>query len=181
MGTDLENFRAWYVVTLESLYPRRESGIPIFMIALPLLERYLRQRNQIKPQDNLNQACMDDLCSIFSELKSVESGWKFWNVFRNGFLHQATLSLKSKRGQDLPEGWLSHDQPHPVVVDSNGGMCVHPVLFSKRVIKIIEDNFDVFSANGTPLPKVEMYGRIPNTAEEHSFYYGTGVPPSINR
>lgn len=43
MSTDLANFRAWYVDTLNQLYPRRESGIAVLMLSFPLLERYLRQ------------------------------------------------------------------------------------------------------------------------------------------
>jgi len=42
---DLKNFRDWYVKTLESLYPERDAGIAVLMISMPLLERYLRQRN----------------------------------------------------------------------------------------------------------------------------------------
>ncbi len=47
MNTDLANFRAWYVDTLNQLYPRRESGIAVLMLSFPLLERYLRQTTDL--------------------------------------------------------------------------------------------------------------------------------------
>lgn len=176
MSTDLNNFKEWYVGTLAQMYPRRESGIAVFMITLPLLERYLRQKNRLTPSDNLTDACMIDLCSLFVALENVQVAWQFWNVFRNGFLHQATLSLKTKKGNDLPVGWLSHDKPHPVSVESDGSIWVHPVLFSKHVIQAIEKNFEVFSGTGTPLPTVTQYGRIPAPPEGPSYYHGTGIP-----
>jgi hypothetical protein len=43
--SDLDNFKAWYVDVLTPLYPHRNAGIAVFMLSLPLEERYLRQKN----------------------------------------------------------------------------------------------------------------------------------------
>jgi hypothetical protein len=52
MSDSRENFDAWFVNVLESLYPRREAGFVILMIAFPLLERYLRQRVGLPAEDD---------------------------------------------------------------------------------------------------------------------------------
>jgi hypothetical protein len=69
MDSDRKNFHAWYVKTLESLYPERNAGIAILMISTPLLERYLRQKNGRTPDDQ----------------------------FGGGVIHQPVLNPDSKR------------------------------------------------------------------------------------
>jgi hypothetical protein len=155
--TDRENFNEWYVDTLKQMYPRRESGIAVLMLSIPLLERYLRQKNQLSPSDNLNDAFMKDLCAMFVALTSEAVAWQFWSVYRNGFLHQATLSLQTRGGKNLPVGVLSHDLTDAVAVDGKKFL-VHPVLFSQCVIREIEQNFSVFSKSvAAPLPTVSQY------------------------
>jgi hypothetical protein len=174
-NTDLTNFREWYVDTLTQMYPRRESGIAVLMLSIPLLERYLRQKNGLTPRDDLNPRFMKDLCTLFSALADEHVARQFWNVFRNGFLHQATLSLQSKGGRDLPVGVLSHDFRHAVAVEPNGQFSVHPVLFSQRVIQEIVKNFSVFSGIGVPLPTVNQYRIISQPPCGPSFYQGTSA------
>lgn len=175
MNTDLTNFREWYVDTLKQMYPRRESGIAVFMLSIPLLERYLRQKNRLTSSDNLTDACMKDLCGLFGALANEQVAWKFWSVYRNGFLHQATLSLQTKKGQDLPVGVLSHDLNHAVAVETDGSFLVHPVLFSQCVVHTIEQNFTVFSGIGAPLPTVSQYKRVSEPPHGPSYYYGTSA------
>jgi hypothetical protein len=48
MPTDRGNFEAWFVRPLECLYPKAEQfGFIIVMVTFPLLERYLRQKENI--------------------------------------------------------------------------------------------------------------------------------------
>jgi hypothetical protein len=50
-NNDQQNFQAWYVNILESLYDNRAAGIAVLMISTPLLERYLRQKNGRSPRN----------------------------------------------------------------------------------------------------------------------------------
>jgi len=154
MNTDLRRFRAWYVKTLESLYPVRDAGIPVLMISMPLLERYLRQKNRRTPEQLLDDACMDTLHSIFPALPDTPTAWHFWQVYRNGFLHQATLSLRTRGGAALPSGELTHDIAQPIDVKTDGSFVLQPVLFSTRVTETIEADFATFVDAGTPAPKL---------------------------
>lgn len=168
MASDFENFKAWYADTLIKLYPDRNSGFAILMIAFPLLERYLRHKNQLSHKDNLSNECMDDLRSMFPDLSTTEVAWKFWNIYRNGILHQVTLSRENKRGVIMPEGWLSHDIDSALKIESDGSFLIHPVLFTKYIVDIIENDFATFekgSAVSTKLPKVKQHPTAKNAGQ----------------
>src|SRR5690349_7539021 len=107
--SDLDNFKAWYADVLTTLYPMRNAGIAVFMLSLPLAERYLRQKNNLGPDAVLDDAFMKSLCAIFPVLQDVRTSRQFWTVYRHGFLHQATLSTCTRSGAALPVGWLTHD------------------------------------------------------------------------
>jgi hypothetical protein len=154
MDNDLTNFRAWYSQTLEKMYPDRNAGIAVLMISMPLLERYLRSKVGCAPDQPLSDAWHDGLREIFPALANGVVAKKFWSVFRHGFLHQATLSLKTMGGTPLPPGELTHDIDEPILVQADGSFVLHPVLFSKRVIATIEANFATFVGAGTESPKL---------------------------
>ncbi len=158
MDQNRVNFRAWYVDTLELLYPRRGAGIAVFMIALPLLERYLRQANQRTAEDELNAGCWRTLRTLFPTLSSDKAASEFWTACRQGFVHQATLSMRAKGARSAPAASLTHDIViDPVTLNPDGSFVIHPVLFSKLVVRTIEQDFAVFAGAGTPavpLPKI---------------------------
>lgn len=166
MASDYENFKTWYADILIKLYPERNSGFAILMIAFPLLERYLRHKNRLSHKDNLNNGCMDEFRNMFPVLTTPEVAWKFWNIFRNGILHQVTLSRENKRGTEMPVGWLSHDIDSAINIESDGSFLIHPVLFTKHIVDIIESDFTTFekgSALSTKLPKVKQHPTATNT------------------
>jgi hypothetical protein len=170
MSDNWNNFNAWYVAILESLYERRDAGIAVLMISLPLLERYLRRKHSLRPEDNMTDVAMNGLCLMFPALKGPHEARAFWNVYRNGFLHQATVSKATKGGMALPDGWLTHDITEPVRVEPDGSFTVNPVLFSKVVLATISKDFAAFEADAPPLPQVAR--RDPMTIP--STYLGTG-------
>ena len=111
---------------------------------------------------------MDDLRSMFPALPTTEAARKFWNIFRNGILHQVTLSRENKRGTEMPEGWLSHDINSAISIESDGSFLIHPVLFTKQVVAIIENDFGTFekgSAVSTKLPKVKPHPTAKNAGQ----------------
>jgi hypothetical protein len=172
MDEELQNFRAWYASVLASLYPNRDAGIAVLMISLALLERYLRQKTLRTPADNVDEACMRELCAIFPVLGTVDVARHFWDIYRNGFLHQVTLSRQKPSGKALPDGSLTHDIAEAIKLEPDGSLCVHPVLFSKQVVDTIERDFAAFAGPGAgapALPKVER--RDPVTIP--SSYLGT--------
>lgn len=154
MNTDLTNFRAWYVNTLELLYPVRDAGIAVLMVSTPLLERYLRQKNGRTPEQPLDDGCMGTLRRVFPVLPDNATAWRFWQVYRNGLLHQATLSLRTRAGAALPSSELTHDITRPIELRPDGSFVLQPVLFSKRVTDIVEADFAAFAGAGTPAPKL---------------------------
>ncbi len=160
MATNYENYRSWYADLLPTLFPDRNAGFIILMVAFPLLERYLRQIVGLGPKDNLNEDCMKELCKLFPELPDETASRQFWDVFRNGILHQVTLSRENRKGVLLPLGLLCHNKP-VISIDAQGEFWVNPVLFTQRILTAIEGNFGAFegkSSAGQPLPTVVTHG-----------------------
>ena len=170
MSSNLDNFRAWYVQVLDGLYEKRDAGIAVLMISLPLLERYLRRKHKLTPEDGMSDAAMSGLCAMFPALRTVIQARAFWNVYRNGFLHQATVSRSTKGGALLPDGWLTHDIADPVRLEPDGSFTVNPVLLSKQIVNTIGGDFSVFESDAPSLPQVAR--RDPVTIP--STYLGTG-------
>lgn len=160
MPTHRENFDSWFVKVLESLYPCRDAGFVILMAALPLLERYLRQRAGIPAEnDKLTPAFYDELHKLFPELDAGQAQ-KFWTIYRNGLLHQVTFS---QRAQVI--GLVSHDTKEAISIDERGNFCIHLVRFAKRVLEKIENEFSKFegaSSAAPPLPTVGPHQMAPN-------------------
>jgi hypothetical protein len=158
MATNHENFHAWYVEILATLYPHRNAGFAIVMIVFPLFERYLRQRVRLTVQAPLNDVFFDELIGLFPELKDRVTAKQFWQVYRNGLLHEVTMSLQDRSQNQMPVGSLSHDVPG-LSRESDGSFFVHPVDFAKRVVQIIEADFSVFEGTASvgPLPSVKAY------------------------
>ena len=61
MSGNFDNFKAWYVQVLEGLYDKRDAGIAVLMISLPLLERYLRRQQKLVPADAMSDGAMRGL------------------------------------------------------------------------------------------------------------------------
>lgn len=178
---DRENFKAWYADVLAGLYRNRRAGIAAVMISLPLAERYLRQKRNVGPDASLTDDCMTDLVTMFPALRDVPTARQFWNVYRHGFLHQATLLTSAHGGTALPVGWLTHDTHHAVEIRPDGSFCIHPVLFSKEIVRRIEGEFHVFAgvAAGAPrLPNVaQLQPVIPYPAIQTPYILGTRGGP----
>ncbi|WP_374691239.1 hypothetical protein [Accumulibacter sp.] len=165
MSSNRENFNSWYKKVLATLYPSREAGFAILLVAFPLLERYLRQKTGLSADQVLSNAFYEELARMFPELRDQAISRRFWQVYRNGLLHQITLSRQNRGGVALPVGWLSHDKPR-IVVASDGSMWLHPVEFAQHVVCVIEGDFETFEGQATapPLPKVRVHVDVASTA-----------------
>ena len=155
MNTNRDNFRTWYSQMLDRLYSDQNAGFVILMISFPLLERYLREKSGVH-ENALNDSFYTELQRIFPVLTNKNVAKQFWQVYRNGLLHQVTLSLKNKKGIQMPTGWL-HQNIDLLKIDDSGDFWIHPAKFAKNVIEIIENDFDTFEgqhSNNHPLPRV---------------------------
>ncbi len=156
MSTHVQNFKCWYPDILGGLYTNGHAGFVILMVAFPLLERYLREKSGVH-EGSLNSQknqFYTELRRVFPTLPDDSKAAQFWQVYRNGLLHQVTLSQKNWKGLQVPDGWVSkHSQA--VEIDSSGDFWVHPVEFAKAVIQTIEADFTTFEGQHSvnhPLP-----------------------------
>jgi hypothetical protein len=153
-------------MSLESLYPRREAGFVILMTTFPLLERYLRQLAGIpRENDKLCTRFYDELRTLFPTLCDSNQAKDFWQVYRNGLIHQGTFSQ-----QTMIDGSVSHDISETIFVDQNGNLRVHPVHFAKQVLEHIVNDFSTFEGASTTAPPLSAAG-------PHQF--GPTAPPIL--
>jgi hypothetical protein len=152
MPTDRGNFEAWFLRPLECLYPKVEQfGFIIVMVTLPLLERYLRQKENVLGI-TLKQEFYIALEGLFPELGGQrDEARKFWSLCRNGLLHRSTFNG--------PGIYLVRDLNTPVVVDrgdpANIVFRLDPVAFARKVLATISEDFEVYANSLTsPLPTV---------------------------
>jgi len=155
-----EHFRLWFRDIIESLYHNKNAGFVLLMITFPLLERYLRSKSGIN-EGILDDRFYSELRILFPVLKANDIAKIFWQVYRNGVLHQDTLSQRDIKGNLMPCAWLSGNCKD-VEIDSSDAFHVNPVEFAKRVIDVIEKDFSNFEAANSlyhPLPIVK---KMPN-------------------
>jgi len=141
MDIDYQHFQMWYKRILENLYDDPHAGFPILMITFPLLERYLREKSENYEADNLDDRFHNELINIFPELENIPKSRKFWKIYRNGILHQSTLSEKDK----IIRGCLT-SKYNIIHIDNEGVIYINPAGFAKMVVKIIDRDFDNFIA-----------------------------------
>ena len=167
MSENRENFENWFVEILKGLYPERNAGFATLMISFPLLERYLRQKSGIG-EKVLETPFYNELVKVIPELGDETKARNFWQVFRNGLLHQVAISTEDHHGNQMPPGILSHDFPKTVEIDSQGRFRVRPVELSERIISTIQGDFAVYeSTSASPHhrpPRVRTFDRYKGTS-----------------
>jgi hypothetical protein len=142
----------------------------------PLLERYLRQWVGLPAEDDRinNPRFYDELRKLFPALHDRNQAQDFWQVYRNGLLHQGTFSQ-----QRVISGLASHDIAETISIDQNGNFCVHPVLFAKRVLEQIANDFSTFEGTSTAAPPLCTAGPY-QIAPDAPIIYGTSAPREQN-
>ena len=172
MSEDRENFGAWFVEVLESLYRQPHAGFAILMIAFPLLERYVRQKANLGPDDKLTPQFYAGLLAIFPELQNPDIAKDFWGAYRNGILHQASFSTHTapspkKPAKPLPGAMIRRDI-NGIVISPKGGFQINPVDFTKRAVQQIEDDFDVYVGASSGAPQLAKVRSIPADEAGHA-------------
>lgn len=132
---------------IEILIDKEHTGFALMMITLPLLERLLRGRCNIRDR-NLSSAFYGELHKVFPALGDGEGAGAFWQAFRNGILHQATFSLKSREVQFSGcVGFTALPPGTPIVLRRSTGhfFClVDPVAFARSVLDEVENDLQTF-------------------------------------
>ena len=143
-----QQFQEWFVDVLDAMYPVRDCGMAAFMLTLPLLERYVRQRAFSAPKDKFDHRCQHELLTLFPNLVDLANAGAFWKAYRHGYLHQVTNSpFDQYKNVALPTAALTHDIRRAIQLKP-GAFYVHPVLFSQAVISPIRADFARFSGSG---------------------------------
>ena len=174
----LRQFQSWFVGVLEALYKQPEAGFPILMIAFPLLERYLRQKAGLGPDDKLNannDAFYKELIALFSELKTIDKATEFWHIYRNGLLHQVALNQTRKGGAPVSGAALSGDLSD-IYIDATGYLIVNAADFSKRVTREIEQNFATFEGAASNAPALASVWSMPHPVPQAKPTIGGTAP-----
>jgi len=168
---NLQNFQLWFKRILENLYNDPHSGFPILMITFPLLERYLREKSG-SYEDKLNDKFHAELITMFPELKDTITSEKFWKIYRNGILHQATLREVDK----TIHGCITN-QYSDIRVDNGGMIYINPAGFSKKVITAIEKDFKTFIAAHSMNHMLSIVYELEGGGAGTSGHGIKGVPP----
>jgi hypothetical protein len=165
MTTDYQNFRSWFADLLPKLYPDRNAGFVILMVAFPLLERFLQQKTR---KTSNHRKFRDQLRQLFPELRDDSAVQQFWKGYRHKLLHQVALS---------PENWASHHAQVAISVEPDGTFRIQPVLFAQRVLQSIEEDFATFADQTSTSPFPAVFP-LPHTGTDLSASFGTcSYPP----
>lgn len=160
MSTNRNHYELWFKRLIQNLYADGDAGFVILMISIPLLERYLREKSGIHESRTLNDNFYQELVAVFPSLLTSSQAEKFWQVYRNGLLHQVTLSKAPRKGMQVPGGWLNGNAP-ALHIDSNGEFWVDPKKFAETILNKIDSDFSTFegaSSVNHPMPSVFSSG-----------------------
>lgn len=155
-----KDFDNWFAGPLQTLNAQQHGAFAVLMIALPLTERYLRERSGCH-EEKLDDRFYTEFMNLFPML-TMDLAKKFWHSYRNGLLHQATFSRQTWNGAIMPQAWISsaipgtsatinYDTKHDVFV-------LLPKEYSEEIVRVIRADFPTFLGGGSPnhpAPKVE--------------------------
>ena len=177
--TDFDN---WFAKPLAALNADSHGGFAVLMVALPLTERYLREKSGCH-EGNLDDRFYTAFIQVFPGL-TIDQAKKFWHSYRNGLLHQATFSKQSRSGTIMPKAWISsklsvtpgiinYDQPSDSFV-------LLPKEFSERIVAVIQGDFSTFlgaSSVNHPPPQIQYPPSWPASVKTKGSP-NQGPPPS---
>ncbi len=145
-------FDNWFAESLALLNAQPHGAFAALMIALPLTERYLREKSLCHEGD-LDDRFYAEFVKLFPAL-TTDLAKKFWHSYRNGLLHQATFSRQSRKGAIMPQAWISSKlagTPATINYDATNDVFVLlPKEFSEEIVGAIRADFQTFLGIGSP-------------------------------
>ena len=181
MNPPENDFRTWFMASLTPMRNDPHAGFIFILTALPLLERFLRNKSGCCEGKDLTDVFFTNLGALLGDILGKER--ECWDCYRNGLLHQVTFpkaKLKRKTGiwVSLPEAGLSGDDRRPAYFDSTKNQFfLNPVVFFDLVTNEILANFAIYEGTPVtnyPLPKVEGGVTLTSTPAVTTFPNKTG-------
>jgi hypothetical protein len=173
------SFNYWFVVPVQHLrsIPNNDGSFVALAISLFLYERYasvmLKQRGMKVNEKNIPKQIVVD----FGIDEHVARA--FWDVMRNGLLHQGMPKQAEKGRKTLPDWIFHHNQvEHPMeVIDINGRrlLSVQPWMVVNKVIELWAENLHLLDQNQS-FPWAQVYNFKLQLTEktDGEFYLVTG-------
>jgi hypothetical protein len=144
MTRDYELFRKWYVEPLRALeaMPEGQGGFIALATACFLYERYAVAALKAQRKKANLIAKVNQLTNDFNV--DEETAWAFWNVIRDGLLHQA-MPMQQQHGKTVPRWAFHHSYPLMALEDINGEVWlkVQPWKFVNKVLDFWISNLDL--------------------------------------
>lgn len=142
-------FDRWFVQPLGNLQsiPNGDGGFIALATSCFLYERYAIARLKVLGLKADDKQKIKMFVIDFSTDKS--SADAFWNVIRNGILHQG-MPKQKEYGKPLPGYILHHSFIEPVKLTNVNGesiLMIQPWLFMNRVIELWQDNLELIEKN----------------------------------
>ncbi len=130
-----EDFKRWYYDPIRELCKSNHNGFIILIATFPILERYLRDKFNIKDNDDITNEAVKYLFNMF-ELKQKKKARDFWSQFRNGLFHNAVFKEQGVINWNVSD----------IVID-DGKFHVNPKDFANKVLDEIDENYNFIDAS----------------------------------
>jgi hypothetical protein len=151
-------FDRWYKTPLQHIesLPNGDGAFVALAVSCFLYERYCvayLKSTKVKASDDAKRTQLAADFSIDADTANA-----FWDVIRNGFLHQGMGLQKTNKNDPLPTWSVSHSFPR---LQLDKGPPLHlriqPWLFRNRVIELWDARPDLIDAN-TSFPWATIHG-----------------------
>ena len=146
-----ESFNQWFVIPIRWLQavPNNDGSFVALAVSLFLYERYatimLKQKGIKATEKNIPKQVVVD---FDVDKDTAES---FWNVMRNGILHQG-MPKQLEQGERVFLDWIFHhnEVDHPIEIIEVGGkrlLSVQPWMVVNKVIALWTANLHLLDQN----------------------------------
>ncbi|TSA50185.1 hypothetical protein D4R47_02630 [archaeon] len=158
-------FERWYVQPLRELekLPDGDGGFVVLATCCFLYERYARAYLRDSGEKASDENVICQLSRDFGVPRDIAE--VFWNVIRNGFLHQGMPKARDNRGRTSLPGWRTHHAfPRPIDLVSGKApteLQIQPWLFRDRVFELYQARPDLIAYD-----KNFLWGAIVKLVEE---------------
>lgn len=162
MGEKLNNqqglFSRWFVIplrTLESI-PNGDGGFIALATSCFLYERYAIARLKRSGKKANRLSLIKQLSDDFET--NEDTAKAFWDVIRDGILHQGMPKQSNQGKTDLPGYIFHHSFAFPVELVKMGTepvLKIQPWLFMSKVLDLCQDDIGLLIENNSfPFPKI---------------------------
>jgi hypothetical protein len=151
MPTDRERFDLWYASPLRFIKEELTDGRAGFVVlgtACFLYERYAVASLKVQDKEGGLKGVVRQLASDFDV--GEETADVFWDVIRDGMLHQGMPKRRDRGKGVLPRRGFNHDYPIMALGHDDDGkpfLFVQPFKFMDRVLELWENNFDLLQSS----------------------------------